>query len=167
MGKYLPGKVSPDLFKSKNSQIELFKETIDVLKDLKIPTLIKPHYYTQMEIINEELNKIKNENIYITYTHPTVLALNAKIWICNLFSTTCGDAFGLGVPTVEYSDYNDKLKKLTNNSSQNSEQIDYFISKDKKKLQDTLVQILSEQKKISQRLFFKDKNNLIQHLMRD
>jgi len=153
--------------KNEDSQLTLFRETIEILKDLEIPTLIKPHYFTQMEIVHEELNKIKKENFFITYAHPTVLALNAKIWICNLFSSTCADAFGCGVPTIEYTDYSENLKKYTNNSSINSEHIDYFISRDKQKLKYTIRKILNEKKIHKQRIFPSDKNNLIDSLIKN
>ena len=153
--------------KNKDSQLTLFRETIEILKDLEIPTLIKPHYFTQMEIVHEELNKIKKENFFITYAHPTVLALNAKIWICNLFSSTCADAFGRGVPTIEYTDYSENLTKYTNNSSINSEHIDYFISRDKQKLKYTIRKILNEKKIHKQRIFPSDKSNLIDSLIKN
>ena len=129
---------------------------------MQIPSLIKPHYFTQMETVKKELKNYKN--IHISYAHPTVLALNAKAWICNIFSTTCADAFGIGVPTIEYTEYSQNLKKYTNNSSLTPEFIDYFISRDKKKLKETLETILSKSFQKKQRIFATDKNNLIGRL---
>jgi len=149
-------------FKDGNSQINLFKDTLEVLNEMQIPSLIKPHYFTQMETVKKELKNYKN--IYISYAHPTVLALNAKAWICNIFSTTCADAFGIGVPTIEYTEYSQNLKKYTNNSSLTPEFIDYFISRDKKKLKETLETILSKSFQKKQRIFATDKNNLISRL---
>ena len=153
--------------KNKDSQLTLFRETIEILKDLEIPTLIKPHYFTQMEIVHEELNKIKKENFFITYAHPTVLASNAKMWICNLISSTCADAFGRGVPTIEYTDYSENMKKYVKNSSIYPGYIDHFISRDKQKLKYTIRKILNENKIHKQRIFPLDKNNLIDNLIKN
>ena len=50
-----------------NGNIASFVEILKVLKDLSIPTLIRPHYYTQMSIVKEELNKIDSKNLVLTY----------------------------------------------------------------------------------------------------
>ena len=147
------------------ANLETFKEILNVLKDLPIPTLIKPHYYTQMDIVNTELNKINSKNLVLTYFHATVLALNSRFWICNCFSSTCMDAFSLGVPIVEYADYSNKLCAITKNSSMHKEFVDHFIMRDKRKLKLVINDLLNKKNKLQQRISFSDKNNLIKSLV--
>ena len=118
-----------------------------------------------MDIVNTELNKINSKNLVLTYFHATVLALNSRFWICNCFSSTCMDAFSLGVPIVEYADYSNKLCAITKNSSMHKEFVDHFIMRDKRKLKLVINDLLNKKNKLQQRISFSDKNNLIKSLV--
>jgi hypothetical protein len=112
-----------------NSTELLFIETIKILDnlDLDLPILIKPHAYTQMDVVHRVLDNTNSNNFYISYFHPTLLSLKAKVWICNLYSTTCADAYCMGVKTIEYTDYSDKYLEASLGKSVGHQYIDYFI----------------------------------------
>ena len=112
-----------------NSTKLLFIETIKILDnlDLDLPILIKPHCYTQMDVVHSALDSTNSNNFYISYFHPTLLSLKAKVWICNLYSTTCADAYCMGVKTIEYTDYSDGVLEASLGKSLGHQYIDYFI----------------------------------------
>jgi hypothetical protein len=119
----------------------LFKKTIGALQSIKgdIPVLLKPHVFTDMNIVN---NEIQDKNgFYITYLHPSVLATRAKFFVCNLYSTTMADAKSFGVKTIEYSDYRKDLLELLNGNSI-GEHIDIFINNDQIKFESEMRKIL-------------------------
>ena len=80
-----------------------------------------------MEILEKELYAYDSKKFLITHLHPTLLSLNADLWICNLYSTTCCDAFYLNVPTIEFTDYNEKIILNFGYESLGKEMIDIFI----------------------------------------
>jgi len=121
--------------------ISLFYETIDMLSDIDIPVLLKPHVFTDMEIVRNAVSG--KTGFYITYLHPTVLSLKAKAFICNSYSTTMADAHSLGVTTIEYTDYPQNVLLANNHKSFGYQYIDYFINEDNKAFDETIKHILS------------------------
>ena len=119
----------------------LFYETIDMLSDIDIPVLLKPHVFTDMEIVRNAISG--KTGFYITYLHPTVLSLKAKAFICNGYSTTMADAHSLGVTTIEYTDYPKNVLLATNHKSFGYQYIDYFINEDNKAFNETIKHVLS------------------------
>jgi hypothetical protein len=119
----------------------LFNETIEILASFNLPVLLKPHVHTDLAIVNKVINNKKN--MHITYIHPTILALESKCFIANLYSTTFADAYSLGVPTIEYTDYPIKILEVFNNKSMGYEYVDYFVNNNpvllKKSLQKALL----------------------------
>ena len=115
--------------RNENSTELLFINTIKILDklNLNLPILIKPHAYTQMDVVYNALDKVDSKNFHITYFHPTLLSLKAKAWICNLYSTTCADAYCMGVKTIEYTNYSDNFLKASLGKSVGYQYVDYFI----------------------------------------
>ena len=106
----------------------------------------------------------------IVEDYPTLLAINADLWICNLYSTTCGDAFYQDVPTIEYTEYNPKVLRNLKNSSMGKEFINIFIDKSLHKdssqfLINSLLNLLKKDKnKKLEMKYGLDQNNLIHKL---
>ena len=128
----------------KSGMLDLFHNTIEVLSSFDVQILLKPHVFTDMDIV---CNAIKDkENMNITYLHPTILSLNSKLFISNYYSTTLADAHSLNVPTIEYSNYSDLLLEASNNKSIGYQYVDYFINDNKKLLTETIKNTLSKAK---------------------
>jgi len=121
----------------------LFKNTIDVLSEVKgnIPVLIKPHVFTDLNIVNEQIQN--KSNFHLTYLHPSVLASAARVFICNAYSSTMADAKSLGVRTVEYSDYKNSVIEISKGKSMGYEYIDEFINNDSNQFKKIITSIIS------------------------
>jgi hypothetical protein len=129
-GPPLPDSSSPKLQNLLDDAIRLFKETIDVLMlySETIPIMIKPHPLSDMELIRNFVND--KSNIFITYLHPTLLCMNARVFIANQFSGIMADAHEFGIDTIEYTNYNDNLLNATNGESVDKEFVTHFINND-------------------------------------
>ncbi len=125
-----------------DSLIMLFKNTIEVLDNVRgeLPILLKPHVFTDMNIVNKAIHG--RNGFYKTYLHQSVLASKAKVFICNSYSSTMADAKSLGVKTVEYSDYNNDILKLSKGQSMGYEYVDNFINNDKGEFEKLIKSIL-------------------------
>ena len=132
-----------------NDSPRLFRETIDILTQYsnKIPILIKPHPLTDMSLLKEIISD--KDNVFITYLHPTVLSLHARVFIANLFSNTLADAYSLGVDTIEYTNYNKKLLSITSGKSLEKQFVTHFINNDYNKLESVVGTIISRNHKTS------------------
>ena len=126
----------------KSGMLDLFHNTIEVLSSFDVQILLKPHVFTDMDIVSDAIKNKKN--MHITYIHPTMLSLNSKLFISNTYSTTLADAYSLDVPTIEYSDYSDVLLQASNQKSMGYQYVSYFINNDKKLLIETIKNILSK-----------------------
>jgi hypothetical protein len=116
---------------------------VDILEALSIvcldkPILIKPHVTTDLKAMNSIIEKSRCKNIQITYLHPSVLSKFAYAFIGTMYSSTFADAISLGVETIEYTNYNKKTLKATNNRSVGHEFVTYFINNNKSELQSVL-----------------------------
>ena len=135
--------------KRKNTAEVCFKEIIETIINLKVnfQVFIKPHVISKESIYLKILKSIPNKNIVITQLHPGILAMVSKVFICNYYSTTISTANLLSVPTIEYTDYHREALKLTNQGSLYPEYVDFFIKRDKKKLEKVLLSCLKKDKK--------------------
>jgi hypothetical protein len=156
---------SNPVFKNDSSGIDLFKETISILEsmDLNIPILIKPHPVTQMNVVNSVLESSSIDNVFVTNLHPSLLSMVAKVWICNWYSTTCADAYCMGVPVIEYTECSDLLLKATNGRSQGYQYVDYFINRIPNNLREKIYSSCSNSIN-SKRCEPLDSNNLLMYL---
>jgi hypothetical protein len=131
----------------KNSAEILYKNTIEALDRVShnIPVLIKPHVFTDMNIVYKY---IKNKKKYsITYLHPSMLCTKSSLFICNTYSTTMADARSMGVTTIEYSDYSKEILLSTCNKSIGYEYIDHFVNNNQLEFEKKVENILSDNSK--------------------
>jgi hypothetical protein len=135
---------SPVLRNPYQTQVDLFKKTLSALSEFskKNPIFIKPHIYTNMQLLNDLTRGVKG--ISITYLHPSILATKSKVFIANEFSNTLADAHSLGVKTVEFTDYSDKMLKATKGKSIDSNFVSYFINNDISRFKEVVTSILNK-----------------------
>ncbi len=153
--------------RNENSTELLFINTIKILDklNLNLPILIKPHAYTQMDVVYNALDKVDSKNFHITYFHPTLLSLKAKAWICNLYSTTCADAYCMGVKTIEYTNYSDNFLKASLGKSVGYQYVDYFIQNNDSDLSVALTEAIDSSNELAGlRCNPLDDNNLLDAL---
>ncbi len=135
-------------------QIQLLKETLEIISSLKIriPIFIKPHVITEMQTLKKIVDNFSNLRVFITYLHPMILATRSRIVICNDYSTTLNDFHIMGTSTIEYAGYNKKALNMTKNGSVRPDYVDYFINKDKDKLKKVISYLVEKKirKKIKQ-----------------
>jgi hypothetical protein len=96
---------------------------------------LKPHVVTDMAILRDALAAVPGGKFVITHLHPMVLAQRARLFACNYYSTTIGDAATLGVPTIEYTDYTDRTLQLTAGGSMRPEFVGHFVNGDPNELE--------------------------------
>jgi hypothetical protein len=127
---------------------KLFDSTIKVLieKFGDIPILLKPHAYTEMDVVNNAI--LGHKNMQITYLHPSVLSTVARVFISNNFSNTMADAHSFGVTTIEYSNNsaNNVLDQssISLNESVEPKYVSHFIDNNEEMFSNTLENILTD-----------------------
>jgi len=138
-----------DLLDGDETSKILLKDTLEIINELYPDKniLIKPHVVTQLNILNQIIEESGNQNIQITYLHPSVLSRFADMFICNCYSNTLADASSLGVTTIEYTKYKKYILERTQGRSIGHHFVDYFIDNDKILFKKTLKNIKT--KKIS------------------
>jgi hypothetical protein len=137
----------------------LLNNTIDVLDEIKgdMPVLIKPHVFTDLSVVDKAIGTSKG--YYISYLHPSVLAKKANVFICNTYSTTMADATFMGVKTIEYSDYNKEILKMSKGRSTGHEYISKFINNDQDSFKKEMKNILHNSANDKQYYLFKEETN--------
>ena len=113
-----------------NDSKRLFIETINVLElySNTIPILIKPHPLSDINLIRSLI--ANKNNMFITYLHPTLLAMHARAFIANQFSNILADAHTFGIYTIEYTNYNHNLLNVTRGESIEKQFVTHFINND-------------------------------------
>lgn len=126
-------------------RIELMEESLNVFKkyNTKIKTIFKPHAVTEVRKVEELLNGLNYSNYVIDYGHPMILSSEAKFVFGNNFSTTMFDAYYLGRPTVEYSQYDPELFIRAGKQSTGGSCCDFYIQRDQKKLEEILDKLIN------------------------
>jgi hypothetical protein len=111
-----------------DSVLVRLRETLDILEEVAadVPVFLKPHVITDMNILREELGRRPNLRAIVTNLHPCMLATRSRAFIANYYSTTLADAFSLGVPTIEFSDYSARALEITNGRSMRPEYVSHF-----------------------------------------
>lgn len=132
--------------KNKNSVFVLFEKTIkELTSNSKLPIVIKLKDKAYDKYVLDIINK-NNFNAIITRLNPSLLAKNASIFISN----TPSNVFFIGksnkIPTIEYSDYNEKFLKINNFSSAFTKYVDHFVNNEKD-FRNTLLLCLKKSKK--------------------
>jgi hypothetical protein len=123
---------------------ELLQETLEELVAAADghPILVKPHVITDMKKLQRIIDSVPGARILVSYLHPMVLATRARLVVANYYTTTLVDCHYMGVPTIEYSHYNDRALQLTAGRSMRPEVVDYFINHDRELLRETLEKLL-------------------------
>lgn len=131
----IPGYVDRDV---------LFIECLEILSEFSqsIQTVFKPSALTQIERIHEILDSINYKNYVISYAHPMMLMTNASFLLTNGASTLIRDAYFIGCPTIEYSDFGDAIHKLNGEQSANLDFVDYYIYRDAQRLKEVVQLII-------------------------
>ena len=97
--------------------------------------LIKPHPTTREEKLHKIIKNNKYKNLILTYMQPNLILENAYLAITELFGTVMIDANKMGIPTIEYTKYDNQTLELTNNYSIGKKFIDHFINFNKNELE--------------------------------
>ena len=112
------------------SNLDLFKETIHILSKLdNVVILLKPHYITDMNIVNLEISKYPDMDIDITYVHPLVVSKHVSFFIANFYSLALHFAKLNNKPVIEYTDYSQETLECTSGGPIGEDLVDYFFLK--------------------------------------
>ena len=112
------------------SNLDLFKETIHILSKLdNVIILLKPHYITDMNIVNLEISKYPDMDIDITYVHPLVVSKHVSFFIANFYSLALHFAKLNNKPVIEYTDYSQETLECTSEGPIGEDLVDYFFLK--------------------------------------
>jgi len=132
-------------------QSELLEETLYMLKKYNntIKTIFKPHIITDMDLFRKLLQKIHYKNYIIDYSHPMILAYNAKFIVTNNCSNVIYDAYYLGRPIILYTQYDQREFKLLGGKSELGDTCDFFIHRDPEKFISVISGILNGTIKVS------------------
>ncbi|MBU4376239.1 MAG: hypothetical protein KKD29_02025 [Candidatus Omnitrophica bacterium] len=131
--------------------IELVEESLDSLKkyNSRIKTIFKPHAHTDMTKVKNLLDRINYSNYIIDYAHPFISSSKAKFVFGNVYSITMLDAYYQGRPIVEYCQYDPELFDRIGKQSYGGERYcDFFIYRDKKKLDEILGKLINNEIKV-------------------
>jgi len=121
-----------DIGHSRTNAVYAVLESLSELS-IDFPVYIKPHIFCDVHIVEKFVKKLsrkKNVNMHFTTLHPSILALKSKFAISIGGSTTLGDFFLAGVPTIDYSIMNRKELKIAGNKSSNDRHVVYFVNRD-------------------------------------
>ena len=123
---------------------KLLIQTLDVLDKLTgdIKVFLKPHMITDINLLKEILKNRDQNKYVISYLHPSVLASRSVFVICNYYTTAIIDSYLRGVPSIEYTNYEDKLLTLTNHRTTGLA-VNYFINNDLSRLCEAIHNIIN------------------------
>jgi hypothetical protein len=139
-----------DYMRDAQTTQRLLGETLQILANESggRPILLKPHVITDMSIVMPIVEALRRQGarIFIANLHPSVLATRARAFIANYYSTTLADAFSLGVPTIEYTDYSVKALEVTAGGSMRPDYVSHYISNDPPLLRSALQSVLASRR---------------------
>ena len=150
-----------------NIQEILLEETLQVLQECKPDALIllRPHMISDLEVVNNIINKFAGLKIFITYLPPVILATQSKFVIANDYTTSLNDFKIMGVPTIEYASYNNKCLEMTSGKSMRPEYVDYFINKNKLLLTETMKNLLFKKRDAKLNVSSSNKDNVFNRIL--
>ena len=129
---------------------EVFYKMLDIFENdfSNEHFLYKPHPLVDTGFVEAEIRK-RNLNLQITYLHPNILAMKAKVFVGNNFSNMMTDAYLLDIPTIEFANYTSKMLAVTEGSSmsKSNNYVNYFINNDPHRFREILDQILKNSSK--------------------
>ncbi len=118
---------------------KLYEETLQVLAETcpQLPIFIKPHPAMRADErrwVMERALSYQGLQVVVTDLHPMLLAQSAKFAIGNCYSTAFSSIHYLGVPTIEYTNYSERILQETNGGSMRPEYVTQFISRNPNEL---------------------------------
>lgn len=131
-----------------NNVSDVFEKMLDSFQERFADQyfLFKPHPLSDISYVEKEFEK-RNLKYEITFLHPNLLALQAKVFIGNNFSNMMTDGALMKIPIIEFSNYIDELLEITGGKSTSSKFVDYFIDNDVNEFVDSLNNIISNPSK--------------------
>ena len=114
---------------------------IDVLRDTLIAIrkhfqdeiiLLKPHAFTDVDLVRSMLSKNKFSKVFLTHLHPSILGYYSSLVFANHFTTAFLDAKIFKVKTILYTNFGEQVLKSTGGKSPREEIVDVFITSDPK-----------------------------------
>jgi hypothetical protein len=128
---------------------KIFEETLHILAEHHpdLTYIVKPHPATDEKTFRQIKTIVSNArlpNIKIANIHPSALAERALFFIGNGVSTTFTVAKSFGIPTIEYTEYDDETMAATQGSSTNPKLVTHFILRDRTLLANTVSEIRSQ-----------------------
>jgi len=129
---------------------EIFKESLLILKNFNddIMTVFKPHYRADMDKALMIIESTGYKNYIISYLHPSLLIKKAKFTFSYTASSISVDAYYLGCPTVEYTQYDSRFFKWNKGRPIFLDSVDFFIHRDPKQLEMVLQKLVYEDIKV-------------------
>lgn len=123
-----------DVFRGEGILWKLLEEIIEIVGETLpgLPLVIKPHPASieqakEIEALLAAHPKVKG---MVSHLHPMVLATRARCAVSFAHTTTFGSMKALGVPTIEYTDYTDRVLEITGGGSYRPDMVDHFINHD-------------------------------------
>ncbi len=127
-----------DVFRGEGTLWKLLEEIMDIVGETlpELPLVIKPHPASidqakEIEALLATRPKVKG---IVTHLHPLVLASRARCAVSFAHTTTFGSMKAVGVPTIEYTDYSDRVLEITGGGSYRPDMVDHFINHDPRAL---------------------------------
>lgn len=160
-----------DYMKDAQATQRLLGETLQILADESggRPILLKPHVITDMTLVTPLVEALRKQGVKIVVAnlHPSILATRGRAFVANYYSTTLADAFLLGVPTIEYTDYSERALAITGGGSMRPEYVSHFILGDREKLRNAIRALLMKERVPLPRGIARDPSGLIARLVGD
>ena len=115
-----------------------------------IPVFFKPPPVADpnsLHIFEKIIARYKGRPLFETNLHPAVLATRSVLFAATNYSTTFSVASRIGVPTIEYTRYTDKVLEITEGGSVRTDYVSNFIQNDKEALQQVVSHLVSNLEK--------------------
>jgi hypothetical protein len=146
---------------------QLFEKTLDILVEEAngLPIFIRSQMAFDFPYIDEQIRKRPGAKIVRSNLHASVMATRAKFFITNWMTTTLADARTFSVPTIEFCDFNDRMKEALENGSACPDWTTHFINLDAEQLRTTVRELLNtDYPKTSLPMSFDDNFDITQTL---
>ena len=142
---------------------ELHRESLLVMHKFcdRLHTVFRLHpgmTVKQTDEFNSFLAEIGYSNYSFALEHPSVLSAHAKFVFSVIFSSIMFDSYFLGVPTVEYCDYDKDFLRGFGDSSYGGKCCDFFIKRDPVQLEKCIRDIIDGKAVVARDKEFMDYN---------
>jgi hypothetical protein len=126
------------------------RETLEVLSKFKnVTVFVKKHPVTPLEKLEALLADFPTLDIQMVDIHPSILSTISNVFVCTYYTTSVYDAFLLGLPTVEYTEYHEPTLIAANYNSCRPEYVTHFIQRDKNKLKEIFAEYFNKKPELN------------------